>query len=223
MLLIVVVFIYSRVTKPFINLDFLASQEKMKDLNGMLINDMKSTKEDNFVANNINYGKSIALTKRLYKIVESHCDKRSKRGNSTYHVPNKNNKKFHYLIDMIEDMDIFEDTGNIVIIINKDGEEGVEHRDHDCPGWVSEFIWIRTNNDKLFYVKDNFDIKRYINCNIMWFDDMRRHNITPTDKDSFSIRVNGKFNKKFREYMYYNAPFKNQINREAFLKNVDRY
>lgn len=82
---------------------------------------------------------------------------------------------------------------------------------------VSEFIWIRTNNIKQFYIKDKNNKKYYVDANMIWFDDMHTHNISPTNEDSFSIRINGKFNKKMRNYVYKNGIFLK--NKEAFLLN----
>jgi len=220
MLFLSIFLLYYNLHKPFINLDFLITTNQMKKLNDRLIQEIKTGKTQKFRAKKKDHGEKIALTNNVNDAIISHCTNRLYRGLSKYHIHNKSYEKFYYLMNIVEKMNIFEDIGNTVIIINKKNKEGVEHFDHNCKDWVSEFIWIRTNEDKQFYIKDNLGFKHYVNCNIMWFDDMRKHNITPINKDCFSIRIDGKFNKSFREYMYKNAPFKNNTNREAFLVNA---
>ena len=126
----------TKLNKPFLNLDHLIDNNKLKELNDKLVNDIEKQKLSSFKAKNQNYGFSIYLTKRRYKSDnEIHCEERGKRGKSYYHIPNKNFKKFRYLIKFVNNLDLFEDIGSIVIIINKKNEIGIEHYDHDCKNW----------------------------------------------------------------------------------------
>lgn len=56
--------------------------------------------------------------------------------------------KYKELAEHIEKLDIFEYTGAISIILQDAEVEGVIHTDHLYKDLVSEFIWIRFNNDK---------------------------------------------------------------------------
>tara|TARA_Y100001958_G_C21120899_1_gene465044 strand:+ start:206 stop:925 length:720 start_codon:yes stop_codon:yes gene_type:complete len=206
---------------PIINLDHLINQKKLIEINNKLIKDIKTTKDlTNFTADEKKHGLAISLTEKRLSTMKKQklCIKRKQR-NSSYWKPNNNYNKFNYLVEFIENLDIFENIGNIVIIINKKNETGIEHYDHRCNDWVSEFIWLRTNNKKLFYIKNNKNKKFYVDGNMIWFDDMFRHNISPTNEDTFSIRVDGKFNDKMRNYIYTNGIFKFARNREILLNN----
>ena len=207
--------------KPFINLDYLLNQKKLKTLNSKLIKDIETTNSKTaFIANKKKHGFAISLYDRTFKPKnEKLCDNRKKR-NSYYWEPNSNYSKFYYLVEFIKDLNIFDDIGLITIIINEKNEQGVEHLDHECKDWVSEFIWLRTNNKKLFYIKNkNKNKKFYVDGNMIWFDDMHCHNISPVDEQTFSIRVDGIFNNKMRNYIYKNGNFKYKSHREIFLNN----
>ena len=215
------IYVYLLVNKPYICLDHLTTPEKMNELNNYLINEKKiyNRESKGFIARGQKHGRSITLTDSLLKKGTKLCENRKKKGSSNWHIPSSEYYEFDFLINFIKELNIFEDIGNIVIIINDKFEKGVEHKDHGCKDWVSEFIWIRTNNDKLFYIRDKLGYTHTNKCNLMWFDDTMFHNIHPINKDSFSIRVDGKFNPSFRNYMYKNAPFSCESNREALKKN----
>lgn len=207
--------------KPYLDLDFLTSKDKINELNDYLINQKQiySWDTNNFVAKNKKHANSIELTDCLKcENLKSHYDKRLNKGNSEYHIPNENFYKLPKLITFIEELNVFEDIGNITIIINEPNQEGIEHKDHSYK-WVSEFIWIRTNDIKKFYVKNNFGIPYYIDNNIIWFDDQRIHNIYPVNEYSFSIRVNGRFNNYFRNWIANQNNFKKSINKKILLDN----
>tara|TARA_B100000902_G_C27291557_1_gene907442 strand:+ start:326 stop:1054 length:729 start_codon:yes stop_codon:yes gene_type:complete len=211
--------IIKKYIKPFVKLDFLVSKKKIDELNKYLINekDIFSWEKDLFIAKKQVHADSINLTNcNKCKKLKTHYDQRINRGNPFYHIPNKNFYKLPKLIEFINELNIFEEVGNIVIIINKPDESGIEHFDHKHK-WVSEFIWIRTNDNKQFYVKDNLGFKHYINCNLMWFDDQRIHNIYPVSIPSFSIRVDGKFNLPFRKYIVEQNNFKKLNNKNILL------
>tara|TARA_B100000073_G_scaffold286446_1_gene248171 strand:- start:207 stop:929 length:723 start_codon:yes stop_codon:yes gene_type:complete len=185
--------------KPYVNLDFLTSDEKIKELNHYLLNEKKiyNWPRHKFIADKQVHSDKIMLT--TCKVCENFnfYNKRFNKGNSEYHIPNQNYYKLSKLINFIKELNIFEDIGETVIIINEPNVDGIEHHDHEFD-LVSEFIWIRTNNLKKFNVKDKFGISHTINNNIIWFDDRREHNISPINSISFSIRVNGKFKPDFR-------------------------
>ena len=206
--------------KPYVNLDFLTSKSKIQELNEYLLNEKKiySWKTKDFIAKKQTHAKKIPLSRcNKCKRLE-HYEKRLVKGNSSYHIPNENYYDFPKLITFVKELDIFEDMGEIAIIINEANEKGIEHRDHDYK-WVSEFIWIRTNNIKQFYIKNKYGISHTVNNNIIWFDDQRTHNIHPVDKKSFSIRINGKFNNKFRKWIANQNNFFKSNNKQILLNN----
>jgi hypothetical protein len=207
--------------KPYVNLDFLTSKKKIEELNDYLINEKQIYlyKTKDFIAKGQKHADKISLTScSKCKDIKEHYNKRIVRGNSKFHIPNENYQKFPKLITFIKDLNIFEDIGNIAIIISPPNVNGIEHQDHHYK-WVSEFIWIRTNNIKQFYIK-KYGIPHYVKNNLIWFDDQRTHNVYPSSKKSFSIRVNGKYTKKFRKWLANQNNFYKSSNKQILLDNA---
>lgn len=109
--------------------------------------------------------------------------------------------KLSKLSNFIESLPFFEYLTRVVIIYTPPNTSGIEHVDQSDKDRVDEFIWIRTNDNKKFYIKDLNGVKHYVNTNIIWFDTRFRHNSSETDKPSFSIRIDGKFKSYFRKYI----------------------
>jgi hypothetical protein len=222
-ILIPTIIYFTLFKKSFVNLDHLISKKRIDNLNNYLINEKKiySWSKEKFIAKKQVHANKISLTEcNKCNELHGHYEERINRGNPFYHIPNNNFYKLPELNDFIKDLNIFDDIGNIVIIINKPNEDGIEHFDHNHK-WVSEFVWIRTNDLKQFYVKDNLGIPHYVNCNLIWFDDQRVHNIYPASSNSFSIRVDGKFNSKFRKYIAKQNNFKKSENKQTLLDQKD--
>ncbi|GMH67931.1 hypothetical protein TrRE_jg487, partial [Triparma retinervis] len=81
---------------------------------------------------------------------------RGHRGDNRTWKPNRNAFELPGVLQFVkEELPFFESTGKVALIFNKEGDEGVEHADHNLDDLVSEFVWIRTkSSNKQFYVKD---------------------------------------------------------------------
>ena len=80
---------------------------------------------------------------------------RRRRGDPSTWRPNENAATLRELSDFARDLEIFEATGKIAVLVNAPGSTGVEHVDHTMPDLVSEFLWIRPKwSTKIFYAKD---------------------------------------------------------------------
>lgn len=212
----------------FLNLDQYVTKDKIKDLDDYLskisFNDYK-TQEFSFLdkqgINNL-LGGGINLSEINHNIVNDLIKKNPSLTykqivGKGYFAPNKfhyiwqknhNWRKLPKLAKFIDDLGLFEYTTRIVIIFNKAGKSGIEHRDHGDKNRIDEFIWIRTNNKKIFYIKNLKGQKHYVNCNIIWFDSRFRHNSSPSNQDSYSIRIDGKFKPHIRKFIARNAIFR---------------
>jgi hypothetical protein len=75
-----------------------------------------------------------------------------------------------------------------------------EHRDPNSdPARSPEFIHIRPNLDRPFYVHDvDTDQKHYINSQVGWWNDGDMHGGEPTMGPSYAIRIDGTFTEQFR-------------------------
>ena len=125
--------------------------------------------------------------------------------------------KFDKLKLFVNKLPFFEYTTRVVIIINEPNKSGSRHCDHKFHDIVSEFVWIRTNKKKQFYVEKNnkkYHVKNY--C--IWFDDHRMHSITPINEKCFSIRVDGRFTDYFRKYIANQNNFHKKQYKEVFIK-----
>jgi len=96
----------------------------------------------------------------------------------------------------------FERTGRIILIYD-DGQHSCEvpaHQDHTKTNICHEFIWMRTNLKKPFYVLDHMSgRKEYVSSYSAWFDTVNQfHGSDAADEMTFSIRVDGHFTDEFR-------------------------
>lgn len=97
----------------------------------------------------------------------------------------------------------FAATARILIIYDPEGRAVTAHRDHDSIQLCHEFIWLRTNRAKPFFVLDPETArKRYIAGHAAWFDTVNQfHGADATGELSWSIRVDGRFTDEFRKMM----------------------
>jgi hypothetical protein len=95
----------------------------------------------------------------------------------------------------------FEATGRTLIIYDFSGRAVSAHRDHDSSELCHEFIWMRTNLDKPFYMLNPDSGERdYVASHSAWFDTVNQyHGADETGGLSFSIRVDGRFTDEFRK------------------------
>jgi hypothetical protein len=94
----------------------------------------------------------------------------------------------------------FKALGRMLIIYDPDGRAVSAHRDHDSAELCHEFIWMRTNFAKPFYMLNpESGEKRYVESHSAWFDTVNQyHGADATGAPSFSIRVDGVFSDEFR-------------------------
>ena len=148
-----------------------------------------------------------------------HC--RRHRGNPHYWRPNANHAdaRFAALRGFVARLPFFEYTGKVTVIVNAPGDEGAEHVDHKMADWVSEFVWLRTSARKRFYVRDREGARHFVRSRCVWFDDHLAHNIARVDDApaTFSIRVDGKFNARFRSILACRGCFAQPGLREVLL------
>lgn len=114
--------------------------------------------------------------------------------------PTQAAEEFTLLMDFIATLP-FESTGRMMIMYDNEPREVPAHRDHTETERLHEFIWLRTNKEKPFYVL-NCDTgeKKYIEGYSAWFDAVNQyHGSESTDKLAFSIRVDGRFTEEFRK------------------------
>lgn len=108
--------------------------------------------------------------------------------------------EFTLLMDFIATLP-FEATGRIMVMYDNEPREVPPHRDHTETERLHEFMWMRTNKDKPFYML-NCDTgeKKYVDGYSAWFDSVNQfHGSESTDKLAFSIRVDGRFTEEFRK------------------------
>jgi hypothetical protein len=107
--------------------------------------------------------------------------------------------EFPELMDFLATLP-FAATGRMLIIYDDSGREVPAHRDHDSAELCHEFIWMRTNFDKPFYMLDpQTGEKLYVTSHSAWFDTVNQfHGADATGALSFSIRVDGRFTDDLR-------------------------
>ena len=94
----------------------------------------------------------------------------------------------------------FAATGRMLIIYDDSGREVPAHRDHDSQDLCHEFIWLRTNFDKPFYMlAPETGEKLYVRSHSAWFDSVNQfHGADATGGLSFSLRIDGRFSDDLR-------------------------
>ncbi|HEX8513987.1 MAG TPA: hypothetical protein VF688_12890 [Allosphingosinicella sp.] len=114
--------------------------------------------------------------------------------------PSPDAAEFSELMDFIATLP-FAATGRMLIIYDDSGREVPAHRDHDNQDLCHEFIWLRTNFDKPFYMLNpETGEKRYVEGHSAWFDSVNQfHGADSSGGLSFSIRIDGRFSDDFRK------------------------
>jgi hypothetical protein len=74
----------------------------------------------------------------------------------------------------------------------------------DMVGEIAEFIHIKTDLDRSFYIIDPVTKSRvYINhTRVAWWDETDWHGGEPIDRPTYTLRINGKFSAEFKKKMY---------------------
>lgn len=108
-------------------------------------------------------------------------------------------QEFAPLMDFLDTLP-FEATGRIIIMYDWDGRAVPAHRDHESRDLCHEFIWMRTNFAKPFFILDpETGEKLSVASHSAWFDTVNQyHGADAASGLSFSIRVDGRFTEEFR-------------------------
>ena len=107
--------------------------------------------------------------------------------------------EFAEVMDFIRTLP-FRATGRMLVIYDPAGLPVTAHRDHDSKELCHEFIWLRTNLDKPFYLLNpDSGERRYVAGYSAWFDTVNQyHGADGTGDLCWSIRVDGQFSDEFR-------------------------
>jgi len=112
--------------------------------------------------------------------------------------------EFALLMDFIYDLP-FESRGRILLIYDEGGRSVPAHKDHEAQHICHDFIWLRTNLRKPFYLlNQNSGERLYVSGYSAWFDTVNQfHGSDAADGLTFSIRVDGHFNEEFKRQIPY--------------------
>jgi hypothetical protein len=113
--------------------------------------------------------------------------------------PTQEAEEFAPLMDFIATLP-FTATGRMLIMYDPSGRAVSAHKDHDSAELCHEFIWMRTNRSKPFYMLNPETGERaYVEGHAAWFDTVNQfHGADASGGLSFSIRVDGVFDDAFR-------------------------
>lgn len=65
---------------------------------------------------------------------------------------------------------------------------------------ITEFIHVKTDNDRPFYMVDPVTKNRvYINTRVAWWDERDWHGGEPINRPTYTVRVNGRFTDEFKK------------------------
>lgn len=93
----------------------------------------------------------------------------------------------------------FKATGRVTLIFDTGGHAVAPHRDHGYPKYCHEFIWLRTNLRKKFYMAKG-DKRVDVTSYTAWFDSVNQfHGADAVDELNFSIRIDGIFSDELRK------------------------
>jgi hypothetical protein len=108
-------------------------------------------------------------------------------------------EEFAELMAFIETLP-FKAHGRMLIMYDDVARPVPAHRDHEETEVCHDFIWLRTNLDKPFYMLDHrTGEKLYVTSYSAWFDSVNQfHGSDEHDGLSFSIRVDGIFTDEFK-------------------------
>lgn len=187
---------------PYINLDKHINQDKiLSDLQNEVFQGISKYRRDKDllkfrVKAQDTHVEKIQLSKR--NAVTSSKHELFIRGEKKYwNVCEDTAIYFPTLLLFIRELPFFSEIGRMLIICSFDGHETPEHRDHGFSDLTQQFVWLRLDRNKNFYIKDSNSRKHFVDCNCLWFDSRLLHGTENSSFPSFSIRVDGVFSSKF--------------------------
>jgi len=154
---------------------------------------------------NLNYNQLTAYLKfafggydlySLYKILDVDFQDTGV-GEIKDHFPNLINWIFQFKND-----GVFESLHSSTLMVLEAGGIPWEHCDPEpaMENEIAEFIHIRTDLDRPFYMIDPSTNNRvYMNTRVAWWDETDWHGGEPINRPSYTLRINGKFTREFRE------------------------
>jgi len=116
-------------------------------------------------------------------------------------------QEFAPLMEFIDRLP-FTHTARILIAYSFEGHGTPLHSDHLDDDLIQEFIWLRTNPTKRFYVcnqSGEVADKRYVESHAAWFDTCglyQRHASDDVEGLSFSVRIDGVFTPQLRRMIH---------------------
>jgi hypothetical protein len=113
--------------------------------------------------------------------------------------PTEDAIEFALLVEFIRTLP-FKATGRMLIMYDTEPRPITAHRDHMEQDICHEFIWMRTNKKKPFYMLNHVSgEKLYVDSYSAWFDTVNQfHGGDGYDGLSFSIRIDGVFTDEFK-------------------------
>jgi hypothetical protein len=110
-------------------------------------------------------------------------------------------------VENLVTLNVFSHIGRVAFFVQEAGGISFEHKDPSVdpehPDILSEFIHIRINLKRPFYVRDNETLeKHYINTCVGYWNDQDWHGGDSILEPSYAFRVDGVFTDEFRKYIY---------------------
>lgn len=107
-------------------------------------------------------------------------------------------------IDTLIEQQVFSHIGRATFFVQEAGGISFEHHDPSVdpekPDVPSEFIHLRPNTDRPFYVRDSETLEKfYINTRAGYWNDQDYHGGDTVSKPTYSFRIDGKFTDAFKE------------------------
>ena len=99
---------------------------------------------------------------------------------------------------------IFRSIHSATLMVLEAGGIPWEHCDPEPArvGEIAEFIHIKTDLDRPFYMVDSPPNNRlYINTRVAWWDETDWHGGEPIDRPTYTLRINGRFTTEFKNLM----------------------
>jgi hypothetical protein len=114
----------------------------------------------------------------------------------------RNREGFPCVQRFIDESGIFATTGRIIFFITDHYCPTPVHKD-DFPSKVQtgkEFVWISLKKDKGFFIYDEATkTKHKVTSRAAWFHSLDFHGADPCRRQTWSLRIDGKFTPEFRE------------------------